>query len=309
MSDTLTIGVDHGYAAMKSAHVSFPTGLVEYEHEPYTQQDVLEYNGKFYVVGSGRQPLQKDKTLTDDYYLLTLAAVAKELACRKADATASVHLAAGLPLTGFGRDKKKFRAYLLRDGRPVFFRFEGSAYTVRITEVSLFPQGYAAVLTQPDLLNEPSVILADVGGWTVDLMRLDNRIPNAATCRSLELGMIRCLDEIAEQVRRNLGLSMTAAQIESVLCGEASSVDDNAKQIIHREADGYARRLLSAIAESGLDARAMPAVFLGGGAALLKRHVAATDGLCRPFILDDVCLNAKGYERLVGQLSRAVGNG
>ena len=309
MSDTLTIGVDHGYAAMKSAHVSFPTGLVEYEHEPYTQQDVLEYNGKFYVVGSGRQPLQKDKTLTDDYYLLTLAAVAKELACRKADATASVHLAAGLPLTGFGRDKKKFRAYLLRDGRPVFFRFEGSAYTVRITEVSLFPQGYAAVLTQPDLLNEPSVILADVGGWTVDLMRLDNRIPNAATCRSLELGMIRCLDEIAEQVRRNLGLSMTAAQIESVLCGEASSVDDNAKQIIHREADGYARRLLSAIAESGLDARAMPAVFLGGGAALLKRRVRATEGLCRPVILDDVCLNAKGYERLAGLLPRGAGHG
>ena len=309
MSDTLAIGVDHGYAAMKSAHVSFPTGLVEYEHEPYTQQDVLEYNGKFYVVGSGRQPLQKDKTLTDDYYLLTLAAVAKELACRKADATASVHLAAGLPLTSFGRDKKKFRAYLLRDGRPVFFRFEGSAYTVRITEVSLFPQGYAAVLTQPDLLNEPSVILADVGGWTVDLMRLDNRIPNAATCRSLELGMIRCLDEIAEQVRRKLGLSMTAAQIESVLCGEASSVDDNAKQIIHREADGYARRLLSAIAESGLDARAMPAVFLGGGAALLKRRVRATEGLCRPVILDDVCLNAKGYERLVGQLSRSVDHG
>ena len=309
MSDTLTIGVDRGYAAMKSAHFSFPTGLVEYDHEPYTQQNVLEYGGKFYVVGSGRQPLQKDKTLTEDYYILTLAAVAKELACRKADATASVHLAAGLPLTSFGRDKKKFRAYLLRDGRPVFFRFEGSAYTVRITEVSLFPQGYAAVLTQPDLLNEPSVILADVGGWTVDLMRLDNRIPNAATCRSLELGMIRCLDEIAEQVRRNLGLSMTAAQIESVLCGEASSVDDNAKQIIHREADGYARRLLSAIAESGLDARAMPAVFLGGGAALLKRRVRATEGLCRPVILDDVCLNAKGYERLVGQLTRSVGHG
>ena len=309
MSDTLTIGVDHGYAAMKSAHVSFPTGLVEYDHEPYTQQNVLEYGGKFYVVGSGRQPLQKDKTLTEDYYLLTLAAVAKELACRKADATASVHLAAGLPLTSFGRDKKKFRAYLLRDGRPVFFRFEGSAYTVRITEVSLFPQGYAAVLTQPDLLNEPSVILADVGGWTVDLMRLDNRIPNAATCRSLELGMIRCLDESAEQVRRSLGLSMTAAQIESVLCGEASSVDDNAKQIIHREADGYARRLLSAIAESGLDARAMPAVFLGGGAALLKRRVRATEGLCRPVILDDVCLNAKGYERLVGQLTRSVSHG
>ena len=158
------------------------------------------------------------------------------------------------------------------------------------------------------MLDEPSVIVADIGGWTVDLMRLDNRIPNATTCRSLELGMIRCLDEIAGQIRHTLGLSMTAAQIESVLCGEANSVDNNAKTIIHREAAGYVRRLLSAITESGLDTRAMPAIFLGGGAALLKRHVGATDGLCRPFILDDVCLNAKGYERLVGQLSRAVGN-
>ena len=101
---------------------------------------------------------------------------------------------------------------------------------------------------------------------------------------------------------------MTAAQIESVLRGEAGSMGEQAREIIHREASGYVRRLLSAIAESGLDARAMPAVFLGGGAALLKRHVSATDGLCWPFILDDVCLNAKGYERLVGQLSRAVGN-
>lgn len=294
--------MDHGYAAMKTTHCSFPTGLVEYEYESYTQKDVLEYGGKFYVVGSGRQPLQKDKTVTEDYYLLTLAAIAKELVCRGADTTAVVHLAAGLPLTSFGRDKKKFRAYLLRDGKPVSFRYEGIAYTITISEVSLFPQGYAAVLTQSELLDEPSVIVADIGGWTVDLMRLDNKIPNAATCRSLELGMIRCLDEITEQIRRILGLSMTAAQIESCLRGEASSVDEDAKQIIHREAGAYVRRVLSAIAESGLDARAMPAVFLGGGAALLKRHVQATDGLFRPFVLDDVCLNAKSYERLVGQV-------
>ena len=163
------------------------------------------------------------------------------------------------------------------------------------------------MLTQSGLLDEPSVIVADIGGWTVDLMRLDNRIPNAATCRSLELGMIRCLDEIGEQLRRTLGLSMTAAQIEGVLRGEGGSMDEQARSIIRREADSYAARLLSAIQESGLDARAMPAIFLGGGAALLKRHLPPTSALCRPFILDDVCLNAKGYERLVGHLSRNTG--
>lgn len=77
MSDSIIIGVDHGYAAMKTAHFAFPSGLVAYEYEPYTLSNVLEYGGKFYVVGSGRQPLQKDKTQAEDYYLLTLAAIAK----------------------------------------------------------------------------------------------------------------------------------------------------------------------------------------------------------------------------------------
>ena len=170
--------------------------------------------------------------------------------------------------------------------------------------MSLFPQGYAAVLTQSILLDEPSVIVADIGGWTVDLMRLDNRIPNASTCRSLELGMIRCLDEIGEQIRRALGLSMTAAQMESVLRGDAVHINEDARKIIDRQADAYVHRLLSAITESGLDTRAMPAVFLGGGAAMLKRNVSAADGLCRPVILDDVSLNAKGYERLAERLTK-----
>ncbi len=219
MTEPITIGVDHGYAAMKTAHCSFPSGLAEYEHEPYTQKNVLCYDGKYYVVGSGRQPLQQDKTVDENYYLLTLAAIAKEIAYRNAPTTTSVILAAGLPLTSFGREKKAFRAYLLREGKPVSFSYEGISYETSVQDVKLFPQGYAAILQHSDLLNEPSVILADIGGWTVDIMRLDNRIPNAASCRSLELGMIRCLDEIAEQVRRSLNLSLTSVQIENVLRG------------------------------------------------------------------------------------------
>ena len=306
MSESMIIGVDHGYAAMKTAHFSFPSGLVAYEHEPYTLKDVLEYGGKFYVVGSGRQALQKNKTQTEDYYLLTLAAIAKELSFRHAEPAAEIHLAAGLPLTSFGREKNAFRDYLLRDGKTVNFRYEGQDYSIAIRKVSLFPQGYAAVLTQSILLDEPSVIVADIGGWTVDLMRLDNRIPNAASCRSLELGMIRCLDEIAEQVRRSLNLSLTSVQIENVLRGIPDSMDDRVKAIIQREAGLYARRILSAIAEAGLDCRAMPVVFLGGGAGLMKRYLPQGSVL-HPVILDDDKLNAQAYERLASQVAGHAG--
>ena len=64
MSDSFTIGVDHGYYAVKTAHCSFPTGLVEYEYEPYTRKNVLEFGGKYYVVGSGRPTVQPPMSAT-----------------------------------------------------------------------------------------------------------------------------------------------------------------------------------------------------------------------------------------------------
>ena len=75
---SIIIGIDHGYYAIKTAHCSFPAGLTSYgEHEPYTRQGLLEFGGCFFVCGSGRQPIQRDKTVNDNYYLLTLAAIAK----------------------------------------------------------------------------------------------------------------------------------------------------------------------------------------------------------------------------------------
>ncbi len=304
------IGIDHGNAAMKTRSFCFPSGVVEYEHEPYTKKDVLEYNGRYYVCGTGRQPYQRDKTDTARYYLLTLAAIAKELEERGLDSAIDVHIAAGLPLTSFGREKRRFQSYLQMGSNPVRFAYEGKEYEVSIKEVSLYPQAFAALSLHADAIrDEPSVIVADIGGWTVDVMRLDNGKPDASACRSLELGMIRCIDEITEQVRRSMGLSVTPAQIETVLKGKPCTMEGKAKSIIEREGEAYAAKLISAIIEIGLDPGAMPIIFMGGGAGLMKRRVAPRFGLCRSIILSDVSVNAKGYERLSEQMSGVVAHG
>ncbi len=306
----MIIGIDHGYYAIKTRHFSFPAGIAVYNHEPYTLQNTLEYGGRFFVCGTGRQPLLRSKTANDNYYRLTLAAIAKEIQRRGEKPACSVTLAAGLPLAGFGREKKAFRDYLLRPSQPVQFRFEGISYRVAIEDVKLFPQGYSAVAVHPELIrDEPSVLLMDIGGWTVDLMRLDNGVPNAATCRSLELGMLRCIDETKEQIRRDTGLSVTDAQVERVLEGKGCSLDGQARAIIRRQGRLYTERLLSAAMEAGFDLKAIPVVMLGGGAAVVKGSVSPQDGLCRVFALPDDKVNAEGYERILGQLSGGVGKG
>ena len=182
----IIIGIDHGYYAIKTRQVSFPSGIIRYDYEPYTMQNVLQYQGKYYVCGTGRQTLVKNKTSNDNYYLLTLAAIAEEIKHRKAERKTEAILAVGLPLSSFGREKQGFREYLLRKEQPVRFLYESELYEITIKDVKLFPQGYSALALHPEYLkNEPSVLLVDIGGWTVDLMRLDNAVPNAATCRSV----------------------------------------------------------------------------------------------------------------------------
>ena len=306
----MNIGLDHGYYAIKTRHFSFPAGIAVYSHEPYTLQNTLEYGGKFYVCGTGRQPILRNKTENDNYYLLTLAAIAREIKQRGENTECSVTLAAGLPLAGFGREKKFFREYLLRSSQPVCFKFEGVPYKITIEDVKLFPQGYSAIAIHPELIqNEPSVLLMDIGGWTVDLMRLDNGVPNASTCRSLELGMIRCIDETKEQVRRDVGLSVTDAQVERVLAGKPCNMDEKARSIIRRQGRLYTERLLSAVMESGFDLKAIPVVMLGGGASVVKGNVSPQDGLCRVFALTDDRVNAEGFERILGQFSGGLGKG
>ena len=60
--------------------------------------------------------------------------------------------------------------------------------------------------------------------------------------------MIRCLDEIAEQVRRSLNLSLTSVQIENVLRGSPDSMDDRVPFL-----PGM-RSLLSELSEAGIPA-------------------------------------------------------
>lgn len=299
----MVIGIDHGYYAIKTKQVCFPTGITRYEYEPYTMQNVLEYNGNFYVCGTGRQTLVKDKTANDNYYLLTMAALAQEIRKRNGEKKTKIVLAAGLPLAGFGREKQRFREYLFRKEQPIRFQYERESYEIQIEDVKLFPQGYSALALYPEYLrDEPSVLLVDIGGWTVDLMRLDNAVPNATTCRSLELGVIRCMDEIAEQVRRNTGLSVTDTQIERVLNGKACSMPKEVVSVIQHQGRVYIENILSAITEAGFDLRVLPSVFMGGGSAILKRCVTEKDRLCRPIYLTDVHANAAGYERIVGQM-------
>lgn len=133
---------------------------------------VLQYEDIYYVCGSSRQALVADKTADDRYYLLTLAAIAEEIKARDLPKKTSIILAAGLPLTRYGRERDAFSNYLKRTNKSVRFLYEGEEYQVTISQVMLFPQGFAAVAGMRILNEEPVFALLDIGGWTLDACSL-----------------------------------------------------------------------------------------------------------------------------------------
>ena len=145
-NDITIIGIDQGYGNMKTANTIFPTVITAYDTAPMFKGDMLEYGGRFYRVGEGHKGFVADKSTDGDFYLLTLAAIAKELEQYRLF-TASLCLAVGLPLSWVGSQRESFRQYLMQN-ETVRFRFNGNLFQLRIVSCKVYPQGYAAIVQQ-----------------------------------------------------------------------------------------------------------------------------------------------------------------
>ena len=109
INETKIIGIDHGYGNIKTANHCFRAGIMGYDQEPLFTRDMLTYEGRYYLIGEGHKEFVAEKVKDEDYYLLTLAAMALELQ-DEGLTEATVIIAAGLPLTWTsGQDRKSTR--------------------------------------------------------------------------------------------------------------------------------------------------------------------------------------------------------
>ena len=144
-NDFKIIGIDHGYGNIKTANCCFQTGVTGYDSEPLFTKDMLVYDGRYYLIGEGHKEFLAEKHTDNDYYCLTLVAIAKELKTEGLT-EANVVIAAGLPLTWTSGQKKEFADYLMQK-ETVEFVYQHTTYCVHIKDVRIYPQGYSAIVS------------------------------------------------------------------------------------------------------------------------------------------------------------------
>lgn len=287
------IGIDHGWSGMKTVSQVFTTGVKEITTEPAFYEDVVEYQGSYYKVGGKRLEVRDLKVENDNFYILTLAAAAKELnrrGMRKADVLLSV----GLPLTRFGAEKQDFISYLARN-KEVAFRFEKEQYQMKIARVSVFPQCYAAVADRLKTLPKRMVVV-DIGSWTIDIMPIENSAPNEAECITIKQGLIKCMRTINEQCVRQLGNEIEEEDIQEVIKTGKGSLPQKYLEIVKESLREYAEKVYHTLIEHGYNLDITEIVFVGGGAKVMKSFGSRRESNIQ--YIEDVRANARGYEYL-----------
>ena len=289
----IVIGIDHGYGNIKTASSCFRTSVKAYDTEPTFTGNMLVYNGRYYIIGEGHKEFIPEKQNDDDYYILTLAAVARELYARNLE-SASVYLAAGLPLTWVGEQKDEFKAYLLRETH-VDFVFKKRTFHVDFVGADILPQGFAAVTNQMSEFRGVNMI-CDIGNGTMNVMYINDHRPIVEKMFTEKYGTHQCVLNIREQLMRRFGSVPDDTIIEGVLRFGTADIAPKYLEVIKAAATEYVAGIFRKLREHEYNPDLMKLYVVGGGGCLIKNFGQYDPS--RVVIKDDICATAKGYEFL-----------
>lgn len=296
------IGIDHGYGNIKTASTVTKSGVTAYETEPIFSGNILEYEGSYYRIGECQKEFVSDKVSDDDYYLLTLMAIARELnvyGIREAD----VHIAAGLPLTWIRRQREEFRSYLLKNSE-VTYRFNGKDYRIRLIGCSLYPQGYPAIVSRLKDFRGTN-LLADIGNGTMNILYINNKKAVESRCWTEKFGVNQCMIAARNAVMDNFGVKIEEATIEQVFRYGSADIGKPYLDCITFAARQYVADIFATLRKYEYNPDLMRLYIVGGGGCLI-RHFGQYDEK-RVTIVDDICATAKGYEYLAFSSLRRKG--
>jgi plasmid segregation protein ParM len=297
--DTMIIGIDHGYGNVKTAGCCFPTGISAFDDEPVFKDNLLIYQNRYYLIGEGHKAFAADKTVDEETYILTLAAMARELSFRNLT-EAKVLLAVGLPLTWVSTQKEQFKAYLCRN-RRISFTFRGKNYSIEIVGAEVFPQGFAAVAQNLSEFKGTNM-LCDIGNGTMNILMIQDRKPVAGKMFTEKYGTHQCMLMAKEAVMRTYHVAVPESIVTEVLRYGTADIRKDILETIRQTAGSYVDEIFHILYDHEYSPELMKLHIIGGGGCLI-RNFAEVDS-SRVKILSDICATAKGYEYMAEMVLR-----
>ncbi len=264
--------------------------------------DSMFWNGKYYALTDERIPYMRDKTVNDNFFVLTLFAIAYELIETESyipGITAEIELAIGLPPGHFGRQYKEFEKYFARN-QVVEFDFNSKRFRIMIKSASAYPQGYAAIMPMfPKIREYPRALIIDIGGYSLDYLQLKNGKTDMAVCDSLDMGIITLYNDIKSKINSSEDMLVAESDIDAVLQNKPTVFEERIKKMIEQKSKDFTEKIINSLRERYIDLKTTHAIFVGGGSLLLSKYICNSDRISEPDIIKNINANAVGYDFLL----------
>ncbi len=243
----------------------------------------------------------RDKTATDQFFVLSLFAIAKEIITAgkyvENDLT-EVRLNIGLPPSHYSALYQKYEDYFKKPD-IVDFTHNGKPYSIYITEVTAYPQAYAAAMTVYSLIKEqPKALVLDIGGFTADYLMLKDGRPDLSLCDSLENGVIILYNSIRSKINADYDILLDESDIDAILLHKSHGFPQEIVTMVRRMAESFVDQLFGKLRERMIDLRVGKTIFIGGVSILLREFIGSSKKLGGAIIIDDIAANAKGNDIL-----------
>lgn len=298
----MIISVDHGNKSIKTPNTLFTSGLISSEGLQGFKTDYICWNGRYYTLTEQRISYLRDKTEDERFYVLTLFAIAKELERRKAAETLDpidITLLIGLPPAHYEQLHSRFEQYFLRRRETIDFEYNGKYYSIRISKVLSYPQAFAAAVTQYSTLKTYSVAyIIDIGGFTIDVLKLRNGRPDLAVVESFEKGSSPSTTALQANAMRSMPGSWRTAILMRSFAISLLSFPGEVQQLIRSMTGEFLSEFYNFLRERGIDVTTSKCVFAGGGSLLLRGMIERGNKVAFPIFIEDIHANAHGYELL-----------
>ena len=295
-SKELIVGVDVGNGTICTARKQFRASIKEMESAVAEHKAVID--GVSYVIGEGTWTYKVDRTIDDDAKLITHYAVACELLARNLQpGKYEITLGVGLPFQHWASLKGSLKEYY-RDCKEHTVTVDRKTYCFEYKSVAVMPQGYSALVGKLNDLRNRTVVLADIGEGTLDVVLYENAVPKETCSYTDEYGVEKCF-QTTQRIYKDKELkTLSRNQFEQVITGNCKP-SHNLMEYVTKAEREYSKELMNILVQGGYNSDLMSLIIMGGGANIVKQY-GGEEFAQAEYILDQKA-NAQGYEEFLRQ--------
>lgn len=265
----------------------FDNGIQFFDSKPTLEIHTGFLNGKWFKAEETRKSMQQD-FLKDDYllYLIAVALAKEDLVSEN-----EIHLILGTPFTNYAHQASRLKSYF--DRKEVLeYQYEGKNYCFKIRKVTVYPQSFSAIAPYIAYYSDTNLLVVDIGSKTVDVLKMENAVPIESESGTFEFGTIVLLSMISNQLMRNFSREFPEKEIEKVLVGNKTNLNDEVVLQIKEVCKEYSNKLIALLQERGFDMDYSEVFFIGGGASVIREYLEVNEN----YSFDsNIFANVEGY--------------